>query len=166
MLRLLEWHVETVYDHGWETEPIDARLLAKARNHGFTLVTFDKFRGQSGAEIAGEMRERGGKLIRIGGGPEQPPARSVGKLLFHQDKWEPFLQKEDGRVNIGDIKEDSCQLLSRAKLIANFGVRRQRQFEKYLEGKEEKRRQPPKRRPRKKIPEEQANLGGLSGGTP
>lgn len=65
MLRDLGWHVETVYEHNLGAESADERLVARAREHGFVFLTFDKFRGMTGPRVRAELRERGGKAIRL-----------------------------------------------------------------------------------------------------
>ena len=146
MLRLLEWDVETVYDRGLGTEKSDAKLVAFAHASGRVFITFDKLRRDVGFEVAREIQQHGGKVISIGGGPEQPPERAVGKLLFFQSIWLPFLQEHDGRAWIRDIKHD-CLLTLAADMRTSREVSKQPNFAPYLRERETARKRPPKPRP-------------------
>jgi hypothetical protein len=43
----------------------------------------------------------------VGGGPDQPPERAIGWLLFHYPEWYPFLEQQEGRVHISDTCDGS-----------------------------------------------------------
>jgi len=98
LLRKLGWDVETVYEHGIDKEPDDSRLVGWAHAHERVFVTFDLLRNESGERVARQIRDVGGKVITVFGGPDQPVERALGRLLFHQPEWEPFLEKNDGRA--------------------------------------------------------------------
>jgi hypothetical protein len=149
ILRKLEWDVETVYQHNMGTEKSDANILAFAHSIGRVLISFDKFKKDVGYEIAAELVLNGGRIIFIGGGPEQPVERAVGKLLFFQDVWLPFLEKNDGRARIRDIKQD-CQLARASEIRASIEMSNRSNFDAYLRKREAARKGPVKRRPRSK----------------
>lgn len=150
MLRKLDWDVETVYQHGMGNEKSDAKLVSYAHSIGRVFVTFDKLRRDTGFEVAREMIENGGRIISIGGGPQQLPVRALGKLLFFSPEWQPFLSKNDGRAFIRDIKHD-CQLVRASEMRTSREVSDQPNFETYLQNREAARKAPPKRRlPRKR----------------
>ena len=94
----LGWKVDTVYQHHIQHEKKDARIVAWGHANDFVIVTLDDLKAESGAEVAREIRDRGGRVIVISGGPQQPIERAVGKLLFHMEVWLPFLESGDGRV--------------------------------------------------------------------
>ena len=154
-LRWLRWEVETVYEHGVDKEKDDARLIAWARTFGFVFLSFDKFRADQGIRVAEEIRLRGGKVIVIAGGPNQPVERSLGKLLFHHPQWHADLSLEDGWVKLGDIGA-SIKFTSRSALQERHIQLRGEQLNPYLERRAAGgRKRSPKRR---KVPKEQGNL--------
>jgi hypothetical protein len=149
ILRKLEWDVETVYEHKLGTEKNDANILAYAHSIGRVFLTFDKLRKDVWIEITAELVTNGGKLIVIGGGPEQPPERAVGKLLFFQEVWLPFLEGEDGRARIRDIKQ-TCTLTRASEMRTSKEISRVPNFDEYLRRREVARKTPVKRKPRRK----------------
>lgn len=158
MLRAIGWVVETVYEHGLDREKDDARLVAWAREHGFVFLSFDEFRGQTRVSVAEELRERGGRVITVGGGPDQPPERALGRLLFHYPEWFPFLQANEGRVHISDTKHN-CRTYPRDAVTAEIHVSREPQFQAYLDRREAARQTPrPRRNRTRKTPTEQHDL--------
>lgn len=156
MLRALGWTVNTVYEFGIEHMD-DAALVAWAREHGFTFISFDKFRGETRARVHEELRLRGGKVIVIAGGPAQPVERAVGRLLFHYPEWYPKLSNEDGRIQIGDLSA-SLRWESRARLQeTQVGVKFvAEQLESYLQQRTAG--QPPRRTRRRKPRDDQGHL--------
>lgn len=157
MLRALGWTVDTVYEHPpLATEKDDSRILAWAHSHQMVMITFDSLGGEAYLRVTRELQRNGGKLIQIGGGPNQPPMRAVGKLLYHHDKWYSFFNEHDGRVNIHDLQR--YKEIDRANLTSDIATLEDEQFEQYLEKKREERRRPRKTRQRR-IPPEQKTLG-------
>jgi hypothetical protein len=152
LLRKLEWDIETVYQHNMGAEKNDANILAFAHSVGRVLITFDKFRKDVRYEIAAELMVNGGRVILIGGGPEQPPERAAGKLLFFQDLWLPFLEKNDGRAWIRDIKQD-CVLTRASEMRSSKEISHHPNFDEYLQRRQAARKAPVKRRPRRKRDE-------------
>lgn len=157
ILRKLEWDVETVYDHNLGTEKSDAKLVAFAHSIGRVFITFDKLKKDVGFEVAEEIQRNGGKVISIGGGPQQPPERAAGKLLFFQSEWLPFLEKHDGRAWIRDIKLD-CKLTVASEMRTSKEVSDRPNFEPYLQKREAARKLPVKRKPRRKRDEMSQSL--------
>lgn len=159
-LRWLRWEVETVYEHGIDKEKDDARLIAWARALGFVFLSFDMFRADQGVRVAEEIRLRGGKVIVIAGGPNQPVERSLGKLLFHHPQWHADLSREDGWVQLGDIGA-SIKFFSRSAIQERHIQVQGEQLDPYLErratGGRERRARP------RTVPKEQGDLN-LPGG--
>ena len=113
MLRKIGWDVWTSLQEGrrrgiqdaiW-SEIIDAHQLTAARDLNRILVTFDIFRGKSGAEVAAELQLHGGKVVQIAGGPQQSTYRACAKLLWHFNEWMAFLEGNDGVVILSDLRQ-------------------------------------------------------------
>ncbi|TAK21771.1 MAG: hypothetical protein EPO26_13420 [Chloroflexota bacterium] len=157
MLLLLKWDVETVHQHQLSDEKDDWKIVAYARGIDRVFLTFDRLRHTSGVQVAREIRENGGKAIIVAGGPDQPIERAIGKLLFHQADWFPFLTNQDGRVFISDINQ-SCRMVSREQLHAEVRQIGMMPFVPYLEkrAKEKSARHLP--RPRAATPPEESQL--------
>lgn len=83
----------------------DAQQLIAARALGRTLISFDAFRGRSGAEVAAKLKLHGGKIVQIVGGPQQTTYRSGAKLPWHFVEWTEFLQTNDGVVILSDLRQ-------------------------------------------------------------
>lgn len=103
----LNWEATSIYDIGL-TEKDDVEQLIFARSNCMVLVTCDKYGGQGGQELRAELRDNGGKIIRITGGPQQPPHVAIAKLMIRSEQWQSRLKNDDGVVIItgvsGDIK--------------------------------------------------------------
>jgi hypothetical protein len=151
MLRGLGWDVETVHQHGLSNEKHDERLVAFARRRGCIFISFDKFGAAVAVDVAKEIYEHGGKVIRIGGGPQQPPTRALGRLLFHMDEWQPFLEQNDGLVILSDLK-NPCKKHARAEIRDIIRRSDQPLFDEYLRSLEERRNRPRPRRRRATRP--------------
>lgn len=78
----------------------DTAILKWARRHRRILVCHDKHRdGQTRVKLFLEVYENGGRVIRIGGTPDQPPITSVGKILVRRADWSAFFKENnDGMV--------------------------------------------------------------------
>ncbi len=144
MLQALDHHVETAFDHGLASEKDDSRLVAYARMYGFVFLTFDDLRGEQGAKVNWEIRQRGGKVLHVGGGPEQPPERAVGRIMYHWPEWFEFLASQDGRVDLHDVK-NPCKLSPRTRLGGTVEITDARHFDEYLDRLEEAKMRPLKR---------------------
>ena len=103
----LNWEATSIYDIDL-TGKDDVEQLIFARSNCMVLVTCDKYSGQGGQDLRAELRDNGGKIIRITGGPQQPPHVAIAKLMIRAEQWQPRLKNEDGVVIItgvsGDIK--------------------------------------------------------------
>lgn len=157
MLRKLDWEVATVYEHPpLDLEKDDSQILSWATRHGLILITYDKLRGDAHLRIGRELRRNGGHLIGIGGSPSQPPERSVGKLLFHHDKWSAFFADSEGKVNLHNLQ--NYKPIKRDDMIEeSVALLNDKQFEAYLEKRMKAKTKPIKKRARK-IPSEQYSL--------
>jgi hypothetical protein len=107
LLRRVDWDVRTAYEEGTEGEADDSRHIIHSRDLERVFMTFDLLRGQSGARVAAELILRGGKVVQIRNGPEQPLMKALGRLLFHYPEWQPFLVKRDGVAVVSDIRNHS-----------------------------------------------------------
>lgn len=165
MLQAIGWEVETVYDHGLDHEPDDARLVAWARDHGFVLLSFDEFRKDTRIRVDAELRERGGRVITVGGGPQQPPERAVGRLLFHHPEWYPWLSATEGRVHISDTKHNS-RMLARGQERSELKVEHEPHFDAYLQRRAATRQGRSTRRRKRAISDDQGGLGIETNETP
>ncbi len=107
--------------------------------------------------IAAELRDHGGRVIRIGGGPEQPVERAIGKFLFHYPEWSPWLEVNEGKVEIMDVAQ-RLRMRTRDDIHVEIRSIEGQQCEPYLDEKKKARRRPLKRgrRQRKPQPEQGA----------
>ena len=153
LLRMLGWDVRTTYDEGTENEADDSRHIIHSRSLDRVFMTFDLLRGQSGARVAAELILRGGKVVQIRNGPEQPLMRALGRLLFHHPQWQPFLAESDGVAVVSDIRSD-CKLYPPRLYSQKIGSIVRHHFDEYLRRWEEKGVVPPLRRPRKPMPQQ------------
>lgn len=77
----------------------DTALLRWARRRRYILVRHDKTRDKrTRLELYPEVYHHGGKIIRIGGGPDQDALIATGKILVHLDEWQEFFEENDGMV--------------------------------------------------------------------
>jgi len=156
-LRALGHHVESVRDYGLEREKDDASLVAWARMYGFVFLTFDELRGEQGHRVNYEIRQYGGKVVHVGGGPQQPPERAVGRILYHWPEWFEFLAAQDGRADLHDVK-NPCKLSPRSSLRETVVDTGARHFDEYLQRIEEAKSRPLKPRRRKRPDPRQKGL--------
>lgn len=166
-LRAIGWDVATVYDHNLQREKDDARILHAATRLNRVMITFDYLRGQQGVLIHQELRDNGGRLLRVSGGPEQSVERALGRLLFHHPDWAVWLNANEGKVVVSDLRHIAYTARSDVRL--NLTHVDEPQFIEYLQGKDEARKAPIKtpRRRRRETSSEQSALdlyGGPSAG--
>ena len=95
----LNWSAISVTQIGL-TGLSDVDQLIFGRANDMILLTCDQFRGQGGLALRAELRTNGGKIIRITGGPQQPPHEAIAKLLIRFNQWHARLVEEDGVVII------------------------------------------------------------------
>ena len=74
------------------------------------FLSVDLFRGDTGKRMQDEVSRRGGMVVKVGGGPEQPLTRFLGKVLIHQERWEPFLLDGHGWVHIQSGDSGKCRM--------------------------------------------------------
>ena len=161
-LRLLGWDIARAQDHNQDAKA-DESVLHVATSLNRVLITFDYFRPPTRVRVATELRDYGGRVIRIGGGPDQATERAIGKLLFHHPDWHPWLEANEGKVEIRDITQ-KLTLRSRSDIHAEIRHVDGDQFEPYLDHKKELRKRPLNRKPRKrKIAPEQKHLEDAHG---
>lgn len=153
LLRKVGWDVRTVYEEGTEGEADDSRHIIRSRSLARVFLTFDTFRAESGARVAAELVLRGGKVIQIRGGPQQPLMKALGRLLFHYPEWHPFLAREDGVAVVSDIRHP-CRLYTPADYSQTIRKLDRPHFDQYLRYWEEKGIMPPRRRSRKSPPQQ------------
>ena len=149
LLRKLDWDVRTTFEEGMEDEADDSRLIIHSRDLGRVFLTFDLLRGQSGARVAAELILRGGKVIQIRNGPEQPLMKALGRLLFHYPEWQPFLTKGDGVAVISDIR-NPCKLYTPQEYSQTIHDTSRPHFDEYLDYWKAKGIRPPRRRQRQR----------------
>ena len=153
LLRRVGWDVRTVYEEETEGEADDSRHIIYARSLERVFMTFDLLRGQSGARVAAELILRGGKVIQIRNGPQQPLMRALGRLLFHYPEWQPFLAKTDGVALVSDIR-NPCRMYTPRQYSQSIRNIDRPHFDEYLRGWEAKGGLPTRRRRRKSIPQQ------------
>ena len=157
ILSLLEWDIETAWEANLAGKINDVKWVKYARRKDRIAITFDEFKAEQGVQIAQELRLRGGKIIRISGGPEQNPYRAVGKLLFHYPEWHPFLLTNDGICIISDVRVQSCHIYTPEQFHQRIDPLGAEQFTQYLE----KRKRRPYHRRKRRVrlpPPEQGKL--------
>lgn len=77
----------------------DWDVLAEARRRRRVLVCLDKHADQRTRYTWSEQLEaRGGRVIQITGGPEQPPIEAAAKALIHYEAWQTFFSGQDTAV--------------------------------------------------------------------
>ena len=77
----------------------DTAILKWARRRRRIMVCHDKFRDrQTRRELYQEVYANGGRIIRIGGPPDQHPLTSLGKILAHRQDWLKFFSENHGMV--------------------------------------------------------------------
>jgi len=77
----------------------DTAIARWARQHHYILVCHDKHRDKkTRLELFFEIYRNGGRIIRIGGAPDQDPLTALGKILVHRDEWRDFFADNDGIV--------------------------------------------------------------------
>ena len=115
----------------------DVEILKWARAHRRILWGFDKHRNGSatGQRMNDEISRHKGRLIQMSGGPEQSIPRAIGRLLVHQEHWEPFFADNHGKVRImgGGATQIRMETPGELPRLVAVGVR---QGAAYLEQRE------------------------------
>ncbi|MBI4322304.1 MAG: hypothetical protein HY675_27745 [Chloroflexi bacterium] len=152
-LRKLEWDVQTAHEAGMAHKIVEDQLVHYATTQERIFLTFDELRGEHGERVSRELRENGGKVIKVGGGPAQDPYRAVGKLLFHYPVWHAFFNAQDGVAAVEDLK--GCKTFRPDEYHHKYHSTDARQFDAYLEARKKQTRARPKR---KKKPADPSQL--------
>lgn len=129
-LRQLGWDIIAARDTGLPDTAADYELVAYAHSMGRVFLTFDKLRGESGALVAKQFREFGGRVLKVQGGPQQDTYQAVGRILFHYSKWASFLTEENGVADLSDLRQ--CKLFTSSGYLQLAYRTGAKQFEDYL----------------------------------
>lgn len=148
LLRRLGWDVETAEEADLARKVVEDVLVRHATTNNRIFLTLDDLKGEHGEKVSRELRENGGKVLRVSGGPAQNPYRAVGRMLYHYPDWETFLKDQNGVAAIGDLKHP-CRTYFPDKYHHQFHSKDARQFDDYL-AKRQQRHTTSK--PRKKKP--------------
>jgi len=77
----------------------DTAILRWSRENGYILVRHDKTKDRrTRIELYPEVYHNGGKIIRLGGGPDQNPLVALGRILIHLEEWREFFNENEGMV--------------------------------------------------------------------
>lgn len=131
LLRKIEWDIETAKQAKLTGKIPDVIWVIHARDNHRIGITFDELRAKQGLEIASELQLRGGKVIRIQGGPSQHPFRAIGKLLFHYEEWGNFFEESDGLCVISDTNRP-CRMCTPEEYLQIYHHLNAEQFKTYL----------------------------------
>jgi hypothetical protein len=123
----------------------DVEILKWARSHQRVFLSVDLFRGDTGKRMQDEIARRGGRVIKVGGGPEQPMTRFLGKVLIHQERWEPFLLGGHGWVHIQSGDSGKCRM-DRPEDLDRMVWTETEQGRRYVSERDAARRGPPRKR--------------------
>jgi hypothetical protein len=76
----------------------DTLLLQYAKLHNFFAVVCHDTHGDRATreELYPELYHRGGRIIRIGGGPQQDAHLALGKFLVHAPRWREWFETNQG----------------------------------------------------------------------
>ena len=87
-------------------------VLLYAKRSQRVLLSCDMFDDRATrTRLRTNIRQTGrGKVISVAGGPQKSWTQIVGKLLFHFERWEQFLNEGHGVVQIGDLKADQLRM--------------------------------------------------------
>jgi hypothetical protein len=166
LLRKLDHQVALADEQGFMGDKEDWRLVSWVRIHNHVLLTHDEFRGDSGLQVAQELRMNGGRVIYIAGGPEQEPERALGKLYFHWHEWQDYFKQEDGIVHLQDTRRPLLWF-PRSQLQPFLRPMHVPIFEAYVERMEAAKKRPLGRSHKRRRAREQAAFDetlGMNGG--
>jgi len=151
-IRKLGWDVETAYEAGLAHKVVEDDLVRHATTNNRIFLTVDDLRSEHGERVSRELREKGGKVLKVRGGPAQNEYRALGRILFHYPDWEPFLKAGDGVAVIGDLK-NPCRVYAPDEYHHRFHPLDAKQFDDYL-AKRRQKRMPSKRKGRPASPDQ------------
>lgn len=110
----------------------DVAILKYARRYNWILVCHDKHtpaRKRKAKSVGGkptpegwfiELANKGGRVIEIEGGRQQPALEAVGKLVLHRDDWLAFFAKSNGAVL---VHSGGIQTKGPERLLKELGTR-------------------------------------------
>lgn len=96
----------------------DLALLQWATRNERVLVCHDKHRGNTRMQMVEEICERGGRIIRIGGRPDQHPLTSAGLVMVHRPRWLQFFEIEGN--GIATVHPSGCRFMTRENLQVQY----------------------------------------------
>jgi len=107
--------LNVVFAHDIEADVTDDRALLRwARRHKRILVCHDRHKDiRTKQFLMPEIYNHGGRILRIGGNPDQHPFLAVGKVLVHYVGWEQFFSASHGicTVHTDSIKKQGPEEL-------------------------------------------------------
>ena len=93
----------------------DTAVLKWARRRRRILVCHDRFKdGQTRTKLFFEIFQNGGRVIRIGGGPQQSIQSSLGKILVQRRHWLDFFAEHEHGMVV--VHEQGMRKLTREDL--------------------------------------------------
>ncbi len=156
LLRKLDWDIETAYEAGLAHKTLENELVHYATEQNRVFLTVDDLRGEHGEMVSRGLRENGGSVIRVSGGPPQNLYRALGKLLFHYPVWQQFLSAQHGVVIVEDLK--GCRTFPPDEYHHKFHAIDAKQFDDYLAARKRQTRTGSKRKKKPAHPS-QLSLG-------
>lgn len=145
-LVVMGWDIQTARNHGLEMEKRDEKIVAAARAMGRIVLSFDMYEGETRVAVENELRQHGGKVITVKGGPSQQPDEAIGKLYYHRPKWRAFFTAFDGWVEIRDLAtgQTACHIRRATDLDSRVQYDEIEQMKAYL-----KAQKPPRKKVKK-----------------
>ena len=100
----------------------DVAVLQWARERDRMLVCHDKHRdGHTRIRLFEEIHSNGGRILRIGGRPDQSPITSTGMIMVHRQQWMLFFEEHQSGIAI--VHRTGCRFNTPQDLLRQ--VRRQ-----------------------------------------
>lgn len=94
----------------------DVAILQWARQRERILVCHDKHRdGHTRMRLFEELYANGGKILRIGGRPDQSPITSTGMIMVHRQQWLSFFEEHQSGIAI--VHRTGCKFSAAGDLI-------------------------------------------------
>jgi len=100
----------------------DVAVLQWARDRDRMLVCHDKHRdGHTRMRLFEEIHANGGRILRIGGRPDQRPITSTGMIMVHRQQWLSFFAEHESGIAI--VHRTGCRFSTPGQLLRQ--IRRQ-----------------------------------------
>ncbi len=100
----------------------DVAVLQWARDRDRMLVCHDKHRdGHTRMRLFEEIHANGGRILRIGGRPDQSPIISTGMIMVHRQQWLSFFAEHQSGIAI--VHRTGCRFSTPGQLLRQ--IRRQ-----------------------------------------